>query len=95
MAGSGSKSKPVVRARPTLSHVPTAGGTAKVRADWAFVSGVSLVSPYLRLLEDYRKEDQGTAVEGSNRPHASFAGTSGTSAIAMRFQGETLGARHT
>ena len=57
MAGSGSKSKPVVRARPTLSHVPAAGGTAKVCADWAFVSGVSLVSPYLRLLEDYRKGD--------------------------------------
>lgn len=58
MAGSGSKNKPVVRACPTLSHVLAAGGTAKVRGKSAFVSGVSLVSPYLRLLEDYRKEDR-------------------------------------
>jgi hypothetical protein len=58
MAGSGSKNKPVVRACPTLSHVLAAGGTAKVCADWAVVSGVSPVSPYLRLLEDYKKEDQ-------------------------------------
>ena len=57
MAGSGSKSKSAMRACPTLSHVPAAGGTAKVRADWAFVSGVSLVSPYLELIEDYRKGD--------------------------------------
>ena len=32
---------------PSWSRVRDAGGTAKMRADWAFVSGVSLVSPDL------------------------------------------------
>lgn len=58
MTDLGSKSKLAARARPTLSHVSAAGGTAKVRGKSAFVSPVSLVSPYSRLLEDYRKEDQ-------------------------------------
>jgi len=40
--------------RPTWSHLCDAGGTAKTRAVWAFVSGVSVVSPYLELIEDYR-----------------------------------------
>jgi hypothetical protein len=50
------------------SHVSAAGGTAKVRADWTFVSGVSPVSPYLKLLEDFRRKDrerQGEALIGA------------------------------
>ena len=94
MLGSASKGKPVLRARLTLSHVSAAGGTAKVCADWAFVSGVSLVSPYLELIGDYRKKDWERQWKGINRPHAPFAGTGGTSATATGFQGETLGARH-
>jgi hypothetical protein len=43
---------------PTWSHVRATGGTAKTRADWALVSGVSLVSPYLKLTEDYRTGKQ-------------------------------------
>jgi hypothetical protein len=94
MLGLASKGKPAVRACPTLSHVLAARGTAKVRADWAFVSGVSAVSPYLGLIDDYRNGDWGKAAKGINRPLAPFARTGGTSATATRFQGETLGARH-
>jgi hypothetical protein len=36
----------------TLPHVRGAGEPAKTRAGWAFVSGVSLVSPCLRLREN-------------------------------------------
>lgn len=95
MLGLASKGKPTVRACPTLSHLLAARGTAKVRAEWALVSGVPVVSPYLKLIDDYRNGDWGKAVEGINRPHAPFAGTGGTSATATRFQGETPGARHT
>jgi hypothetical protein len=45
------------RACPTLSQARAAGGTAKVCVDWAFVSGVSPVSPYLELIDNYRNED--------------------------------------
>jgi hypothetical protein len=41
---------------PGLSHLRAAGGTAKVGADWAFVSGVSPVSPDLKLIDEYRME---------------------------------------
>lgn len=62
MIGLASNKQPCVRfgrrACPTLSHLRDAGGTAKVRADWAFVSGGSVVSLYLELVEDYRKEKQ-------------------------------------
>jgi hypothetical protein len=102
MHGSASKIKartpaPCVRVSrgvcPTCSHVPTAGGTAKMRADWAFVSGVSLVSPYLELLDKRRKWRVGKAVEGINRSRAPFTETGGTGATTTRFQGETTGAR--
>ena len=45
---------PGQRACLTLSHTRAAGGTAQVCADWAFVSGVSPVPPYLELIENYR-----------------------------------------
>jgi hypothetical protein len=61
MLGSASKGKAVRSAPrfdqgvcPTWSHFCEAGGTAKVCVDWAFVSGVSVVSPYLKLIDDYR-----------------------------------------
>ena len=61
MLGLASKSEPAVAARrvpsgqrvcPTWSHARGPGGTAKTRAARAFVSGVSVVSPYLKLRED-------------------------------------------
>jgi len=59
MLGSGSKTKAAISTPcPTWSRVRRACETAKLRVDWAFVSGVSPVSPYLKLLEDYRKKDQ-------------------------------------
>ena len=57
MNGSASKCKSVARACPTQSHFAGADGTAKVCADWASVSGVSPVSPYLELIVDYRNGD--------------------------------------
>jgi len=55
MLGSGSKTKAGISAPcPTWSRVRRAGETAKVRVDWAIVSGVSPVSPYLELIYDYR-----------------------------------------
>ena len=37
------------RGCPALSHLSAAGGTAKVCADWAFVSGVSPVPLTLKI----------------------------------------------
>jgi hypothetical protein len=37
---------------PTLSHLSAVGGPAKMRADWAFVSPVSAVSPNLKTNRD-------------------------------------------
>ena len=57
MLGLASKGKPAVRACPALSHVHLSSGeTAKVRADWAFVSGVSLVPPYLNYWTTTKKK---------------------------------------
>ena len=42
------------RSCPTLSHISAAGGAVKMRADWAFVSPVSPVSPNLKLIKDNR-----------------------------------------
>ena len=53
---------------PTWSQVGPASDAAKVCLNRAFVSDVSLVPPYLRLLKDYRKEDwerQGKAAIGA------------------------------
>jgi hypothetical protein len=49
---------------PTLSRVRNAGGTEKVCADWAFVSGVSLVPPFLELIEEYRNGEWKRQGEG-------------------------------
>jgi hypothetical protein len=43
---------------PTRSHLLHASGAAKTGADWAFVSGVSLVSPSMTLIEEYRVGDE-------------------------------------
>jgi pheromone shutdown protein TraB len=42
----------------TLSRLWPTTGTAKMRVDWAFVSGVSLVSPSLKLIDEYRMGDK-------------------------------------
>ena len=78
MLGSASKIKAVYppgvfgwRVCPTLSRVSSAGGTAKKRVDWAFVSGVSPVSPYLKLIDEYRNGEwkrHGRALVGATPP---------------------------
>ena len=83
---------PFRRCCPTLSHLPAAGGTAKVCADWAFVSGVSPVSPNLKLID---RIQSGIGIGGISRRQAPFAGTGGTSAKVTRVSGETTGLRHT
>ena len=83
---------PFGRGCPTLSHLSAAGGTAKVCADWAFVSGVSPVSPNLKLID---KIQSGIGMGGISRRQALCAGTGGTGATVTRFSGETTGLRHT
>ena len=80
------------RGSPTLSHLPAAGGTAKVCADWAFVSGVSPVSPNLKLID---RIQSGKGTRGISRRQALCAETGGTGAKVTRFSGETTGLRHT
>ena len=80
------------RGSPTLSHLSGAGGTAKVCADWAFVSGVSPVSPNLKLID---RIQSGIGIGGISRHQALYAETGGTSATVTRFSGETTGLRHT
>lgn len=100
MLGSASKSKATYPARvrfgrrscPTLSHLSAAGGTTKRCADWAFVSGVSPVSPNLKLID---KIQSGIGMGGISRRQALCAETGGTSANVTRFSGETTGLRHT
>jgi hypothetical protein len=77
------------RVCPIQSHFREARGTAKRRAEWAFVSLVSDVSPILKLIER-RKNKNGRKI---NCPSAPSAGTSGTSAKVTRFYGETTGLR--
>ena len=84
MAGSGSRSKLAAHECPTLSHVPAASGTMKTRVDWGFVSGVSRVSPYLKLMEGYRMGEWGKAMKGISWRPALFAETSGTGARTTR-----------
>jgi hypothetical protein len=102
MIGSGSKIKAAYlpgvrfgrRGCPTWSRASGAGGTAKVCADWAFVSGVSPVSPYLKLIERIQRKKGGYGREGINRPQGSCAETGGTGAKVSAVFGETVGARH-
>jgi len=77
------------RTCPTLSHVSAAGGTAQMCADWAFVSPVSLVSPNLKLIKDYRKGRVEKARKDISRRYAPYAGTTGTSAKNTSLYGET------
>jgi hypothetical protein len=82
----------------TLSHLSAAGGTAKVHADWAFVSGVSPVSPNLKLID---RIQSGKGTGGISCRQALCAetggtgGTGGTGTKVTRFSGETTGLRHT
>ena len=100
MLGSASKIKAACTARvrfwrrgcPTLSHLSAAGGTAKRCADWAFVSGVSPVSPNLKLID---RIQSGKGTGGISRRQALCAETGGTGAKVTRFSGETTGLRHT
>ena len=79
---------------PTLSHMSGASGTAKVCANWAFVSGVSPVSPYLKLIERIQRKKRGYGRKGINRPKGPCAETGGTGAKVSAVFGETTGARH-
>ena len=99
MRASGSRSKSAFepsahpqRRCPTLSHMPAASGTTKRCADWAFVSGVSPVSPNLKLID---RIQSGIGIGGISRHQALYAETGGTSATVTRFSGETTGLRHT
>lgn len=102
MSGSASKNKPAglgpagfgQSGGPTLSHLSGAGGAPKRCANWAFVSGVSPVSPYLKLVERIQREKEGYGREGINRPKGPCAETGGTSAKVAGVCGETAGARH-
>ena len=89
MHGLASKTKATYPARvsfgrhgcPVLSHLSAAGGTAKRRADWAFVSGVSPVSPNLKLIERIQKKKVGNGrkgISGGYAPGAETGGTDGT-----------------
>src|SRR5450759_2227165 len=58
---------------PTLSHMSGASGTAKVCANWAFVSGVPPVSPYLKLIERIQRQKGGYGRRGINWPQGPCA----------------------
>ena len=67
-----------------LSHLSAEGGTAKVCADWAFVSGVSPVSPNLKLID---RIQSGKGTGGISRHQVLCAETGGTGAMVARFYG--------
>jgi hypothetical protein len=106
MRGSASKTKAPRSPRlrlgqrgcPMLSHLSAAGGTAKVCADWAFVSCVSPVSPNLKIIDRIQKRMSGNGrrgITGGQAPCAETGRTGGTGAKVTRFFDETPGARHT
>ena len=85
------------RGCPTWSRASGAGGTAKVCANWAFVSGVPPVSPYLKLIERIQKKKVGDGRKGISpcqAPCAETGGTGGTGAKVAGVSGETAGAGH-
>jgi hypothetical protein len=82
------------RGCPMWSHVADAGGTAKRRADWASVSGVSPVSPNLKLMERIQRRKHGYGRKGVNRPKGPCAETGGTGAKVSAVFSETAGAGH-
>jgi hypothetical protein len=102
MLGSASKNKGAWPPRvpfgrlgsPMLSHLSEAGGTAKVCANWAFVSGVSPVSPDLKLIERIQRKKRGYGRKGINRPKGPCAETGGTGAKVTVIYGETTGVGH-
>ena len=101
MHGSASKIKATYPSRarfgrvgPMLSHLPAAGGTVKMGADWAFVSGVSPVSPNLKLMERIQRRKRGYGRKGINRPKCPCAETGGTGAKVSAVFGETAGTGH-
>ena len=79
---------------PTLSRGQRAGGTAKVCADWALVSGVSLVPPYLELIEEYRSGEWNRQGEGLVGATIAVPGQVGQAQQSRAFQGDALGTRH-
>ncbi len=79
---------------PAWSHFSDAGGTTKVCADWAFVSGVSVVPPYLELIEEYRNGDwkrHGRGLVGATPPALRQVGQAQQS---RGLQGEAAGVQH-
>jgi hypothetical protein len=105
MSASASKHKPaclrLVRfcrsGGPTLSHLSRGSGTAKVCANWAFVSPVSPVSPNLKLLERIQKKKVGNGrrgITGGQAPCAETGRTGGTRTMVAGVCGETTGAGH-
>jgi len=77
----------------TLSRRWGAGGTAKMRADWAFVSGVSLVPAYLKLIEEYKTEEwkrHGRELVGATPP---VPGQVGQAQQSRGLQGEAIGVK--
>ena len=77
---------------PTLSQPRSALGAVKVRTIWSFVSGVSPVSPNLKLIPNMKRKDD---LAGISCRCAPFAGTAGTGAKVARISAETTRARHT
>ena len=80
MTGLVLRNKSAIRACLTLSHVPAAGGTAKTRADWAFVSPVSPVPPYLKLIGIQKWENSKGTGRALSCDLCPYAGTGGTGA---------------
>ena len=74
------RNKSAIHARITLAHVPAAGGTAKMRADRAFISGVSPVPHSLKLIGIQEWENGKGIRQGINWHSAPYAGTGGTGA---------------
>ena len=79
---------------PTLSHLSAAGGPAKVCANWAFVSGVSPVSPYLELIDDYRNGERERQRRALVRALPSAPRQVGHVQSLPMFVGETTGLGH-
>ena len=102
MLGLASKTEPAAAAPRVRSGRPVcltwpgaraARGTAKTHAEWAFVSGVSVVSPYLKLREDSNGEweKHGRGVVGD--PARALRQVGQTQQL-CGFQGETTGVKH-
>jgi hypothetical protein len=78
----------------TWSRALGAGGTVKMGADWAFVSGVSPVSPNLKLIDRIQRKNVGYGRKVINRPQGPYAETGGTGVKVSAVFGETAGVGH-